>query len=106
MDGLMFDTETMYSRVLGEIAKKKGKEFTLDTKTKCMGKHASEAMSIISEAWGSCITPKELLKEHDRTCLYCKERAICSIKRKACSYKLIAYMYDERKREETKSCYI
>ncbi len=73
MDGLMFDTETMYSRVFEEIAREKGKQLTLDLKTKCMGKRALEGAKIISEEWEGCITPEELLAQQDALLVYLYE---------------------------------
>ncbi|XP_015929981.1 pseudouridine-5'-phosphatase [Parasteatoda tepidariorum] len=43
MDGLIFDTEDIYTRIHQVIASKFGKEFTWEVKIKCMGKTANDA---------------------------------------------------------------
>ncbi|HAW50154.1 TPA: HAD family hydrolase [bacterium] len=63
MDGLMVDTEPLYSRAVIEIAKKKDKEFTLEIKQKMMGRLGIESMQIFKEHLNLPESPKELLEE-------------------------------------------
>jgi HAD superfamily hydrolase (TIGR01509 family) len=65
MDGLMFDTEAMYSRVFNMMAEKRGKVFTNDIKTKMMGARANEAIGILADAWGEDAPIDALLAEQD-----------------------------------------
>lgn len=46
LDGLLLDTETIYTRIFKEMAKRFGREFTLELKCKQMGKSMQESASI------------------------------------------------------------
>jgi len=63
MDGLLLDTESFYTKVQDDYAKKYGKEFTWDLKAKMMGKKALEAARIFVEELElqHMITPEEYL---------------------------------------------
>lgn len=47
MDGLMFDTESLFSEVQTKICKKRNKQFTVDLKHKMMGQKAIDAITIM-----------------------------------------------------------
>ena len=65
MDGLMFDTESVYSVVHGSMSEKRGKVFTNEIKRKLMGKRAEEAMESQNNFWGKNEKVEDLLKEQD-----------------------------------------
>lgn len=65
MDGLMFDTESAYSIVQENMSAKRGKIFTLEVKTKLMGKRAVDVMRLLNDFWGNNEQVDELLKEQD-----------------------------------------
>lgn len=65
MDGLMFDTESAYSVVHGEMSQKRDKIFTNEVKMKLMGKRANEVMSILNDFWGKEEDVEDLLREQD-----------------------------------------
>jgi HAD superfamily hydrolase (TIGR01509 family) len=52
MDGLMFDTESLFSVAQSAIAKKRGKEFTLEIKAKMMGQRPLHAVEIMLNELG------------------------------------------------------
>lgn len=63
MDGVMVDTESLYSKAAIEIAKKRGKEFTLEIKQEMMGRLGIESMRIFKERLSLDESPEELLAE-------------------------------------------
>jgi len=63
MDGLIVDTEPLYSRAAIEIAKKRNKEFTLEIKQEMMGRLGIESMRIFKERLSLDESPEELLFE-------------------------------------------
>jgi len=66
MDGLMVDTEPLYSEAMTQIAKKRGKCFTLDIKRKVMGRLPVESLTIFKEQLGLKESPIELLEEREK----------------------------------------
>ncbi len=65
MDGLMFDTERVYSLVHSAMWARRGKEFTREVKMSLMGKKAEEVIRITLEYWKTNEEIPDVLKEQD-----------------------------------------
>lgn len=65
MDGLMFDTESIYSVIQETMASRRGKVFDLEFKRTLMGKRTPDVMEALNEYWGLNENVDELLKELD-----------------------------------------
>ncbi|KAL5476180.1 hypothetical protein EMCRGX_G026094 [Ephydatia muelleri] len=63
LDGLLLDTEILYSRCTQSILDRYGKQFTWDIKQKMMGRKALEAASILITHTGIPLAPEEFHKE-------------------------------------------
>lgn len=63
MDGLMFDTEILFSKVQSEIAEKRGKKFTLEIKRKMMGQKPLHAVEIMLNELGISENAMDIFKE-------------------------------------------
>ncbi|MEO0098239.1 MAG: HAD family phosphatase [candidate division WOR-3 bacterium] len=62
-DGVIVDTEPIYLLAMQEMAKKRGKDFTLETKREVMGTGGLLSMKIMKERLSLKENPEELLKE-------------------------------------------
>ncbi|GFS55815.1 pseudouridine-5'-phosphatase [Trichonephila inaurata madagascariensis] len=71
MDGLIFDTEDIYTEIHQEIANWYDKIFTWEVKIKCMGKVANESALTFIEELGLPISVEEFKVAFDALC---KER--------------------------------
>ena len=65
MDGLLLDTERVYSEVTQAIVARYGKEFTFDLKAKMMGRPAREAADVLIAELKIPMTAEEYLRERE-----------------------------------------
>jgi HAD superfamily hydrolase (TIGR01509 family) len=67
MDGLLLDTEVLYTRVQQDIASRWDKTFTMEIKSRMMGKKALAAASVFVEALDlqDVITPEAFVAERE-----------------------------------------
>ncbi|KAJ9069149.1 hypothetical protein DSO57_1021551 [Entomophthora muscae] len=66
MDGLLLDTERVYSEVTSEIVGRYGKEFTWELKSKMMGRVGSEAAELLVRELQIPLTAEEYLNERNQ----------------------------------------
>eukprot|EP00124_Ichthyophonus_hoferi_P001994 Ihof_evm16s121 gene=Ihof_evmTU16s121 len=62
MDGLLLDTESIYTKVTQDIVAPYGKVFTWEIKTQLMGKKSSEAGKILVDALDLPISPEKYIE--------------------------------------------
>ncbi|MES2211993.1 MAG: HAD-IA family hydrolase [Pseudomonadota bacterium] len=65
MDGLLLDTEKVYTELAQSMMRRYGSEFTPELKVRIMGRPAKEAARILIEAGKLPITVEELLGQRD-----------------------------------------
>ncbi|HEU5114358.1 MAG TPA: HAD family phosphatase [Candidatus Paceibacterota bacterium] len=65
MDGLMFDTETLFSAVQTKLLRKRGKTFTLELQNKMMGRKPVDAIKVMLAELGMDEDPLAVAKERD-----------------------------------------
>lgn len=65
-DGVIVDTEPIYWDAMQKIAKRRGKEVTLELKKRVMGTGGIISMGIMKESLGLSESPEELLEERGK----------------------------------------
>lgn len=65
MDGLLVDSEPLYFQAESEVARRYGKDFTIEVMEKMMGQKAIRSMEIMRETLGIHGTPDEILAFRD-----------------------------------------
>src|SRR5881227_605743 len=67
LDGVLLDTEPLYTEAVAGVAARFGKIYDWTVKAECIGRGTLEAASIIVAALALPLTPLELIRERDRT---------------------------------------
>lgn len=77
MDGLMFDTESVFTDVQTKMFADRGFVFSLDIKSKLMGKKSTEIVPTINEILGTSFDPEGWMKEQDEQIIKaCKTQVV------------------------------
>lgn len=63
MDGVLLDTERLYTQATREIVARYGREYDWTLKSEMMGRRAIEAAQLLVERLGLPLTPEEYLRE-------------------------------------------
>ena len=63
MDGLLLDTERLYTEATQQLCDRFGKVYTFDMKRQVMGKTGASAAQAVIDLVGIPITPEEYIKE-------------------------------------------
>jgi pseudouridine-5'-monophosphatase len=66
LDGVLLDTEPLYTEAVAGVAARFGKVYDWSVKAECIGRGTLEAASIIVTALALPLTPLELIQERDR----------------------------------------
>ena len=69
LDGVLLDTEPLYTRAIADVAARYGKTYDWSVKSQCIGRGTVEAAQIIVDMLGLPLGPRELVEERDRTLL-------------------------------------
>lgn len=69
LDGVLLDTEPLYTEAVAGVAARFGKVYDWSVKAECIGRGTLEAASIIVTALALPLTPVELIRERDLTLL-------------------------------------
>lgn len=65
LDGVLLDTEPLYTQAIARVAGRFGKTYDWSVKAECIGRGTLEAASIIVEALALPMPPSELIRERD-----------------------------------------
>ncbi|MDH5561751.1 MAG: HAD-IA family hydrolase [Deltaproteobacteria bacterium] len=66
MDGILLDTEPIYTKITQSILDRYGKTFTLEIKAQMLGRHHLEAAKILIDKLHLPITPQDYLSQFQR----------------------------------------
>ncbi|HET6149286.1 MAG TPA: HAD-IA family hydrolase [Polyangia bacterium] len=66
LDGVLLDTEPLYTQATAAVAARFGKRYDWSVKSECIGRGTSEAAAIIIRALELPLSPQELVHERDR----------------------------------------
>lgn len=75
LDGVLLDTEPLYTTATAEVAARFGKVYDWSVKRDCIGRGTLEAARIIVESLGLPLTPEALVRERDRRLIELLARA-------------------------------
>jgi len=67
LDGVLLDTEPLYTQATAAVAARFGKRYDWSVKSECIGRGTFEAAAIIIRALELPLSPQELVQERDRT---------------------------------------
>jgi hypothetical protein len=67
LDGVLLDTEPLYTRSIAAVAARFGKGYDWTVKSQCIGRGTFEAADIIVRALQLPLSPEELVRERDLT---------------------------------------
>jgi pseudouridine-5'-monophosphatase len=76
LDGVLLDTEPLYTRAIAHVAARYGKVYDWSIKGQCIGRGTLEAARVIVDALGLPLSPAELVRERDRTLLPLLAKAV------------------------------
>jgi pseudouridine-5'-monophosphatase len=65
LDGVLLDTEPLYTEAIARVAARFGKVYDWSVKAECIGRGTMEAASTIVEALALPLAPRELIRERD-----------------------------------------
>ncbi|HXJ20564.1 MAG TPA: HAD-IA family hydrolase [Polyangia bacterium] len=65
LDGVLLDTEPLYTRATGAVAARFGKTYDWSIKGECIGRGTLEAARIIVDALGLPLSPADLVRERE-----------------------------------------
>jgi len=75
LDGVLLDTEPLYTRAIADVASVYGKVYDWSIKSQCIGRGTLEAAQVIVDALALPLGPEELVRARDRTLLELLARA-------------------------------
>ncbi|KAJ8965054.1 hypothetical protein NQ314_004455 [Rhamnusium bicolor] len=61
MDGLLIESETVYDKIIGDIAREYGKEYTIETKLKILGTTEKGTANVAVTMMQLPISPEDFL---------------------------------------------
>ena len=75
LDGVLLDTEPLYTKAIADVAAQYGKTYDWSVKSQCIGRGTVEAAQTIIDLLGLPLAPRELIAARDRTLLDLLARA-------------------------------
>jgi pseudouridine-5'-monophosphatase len=69
LDGVLLDTEPLYTKAIAEVAARYGKVYDWSIKSQCIGRGTLEAARVITEGLQLPLSPEALVRERDGTLL-------------------------------------